>query len=128
LLRETGQLANAFDFEGAEPLADGVLKVARVGGHLEAVAQHGSQTVVTAEESRPLTPVYRALAFRRNRRWWSFWHSWLEVRPVIPTRSFAFDLADPDDILPGLPSRAVPAALDEDGPFSSQERPERGDL
>ena len=99
------------DIEIDAAVGQGVLQVARVGSHLKIISQRGSQTVVTAQQDRPLTPVYRALTFRHNRNWWSFWHSWLEVSALIPTRSFGVELADPNDILPGLPSRAVPMGI-----------------
>jgi hypothetical protein len=102
------------DVEVDATVGKGALRIASVGGHLKVVSQLGSQTVVTADQGKPLTPVYRALAFRRNRRWWSFWNSWLEIKPVIPTRSFGIELADPDDILPARPSRAVRMGATED--------------
>lgn len=86
----------------------GTMSVARVGGQLKVVAQRGAQTVVTAEPDRPLTPVYRALAFQRNRAWWSFWRSSLQLRPVIPVRSFGDDEPEPGAILGDRPSLAVP--------------------
>ena len=96
------------DVDVSAALGSGAIQIARIGGHLKVTSQHGSQTVVTAGEGRPLTPVYRALALRRNRRWWSFWRSWLEVQSVIPARSFGPGTADPGGILGDRPSLAIP--------------------
>lgn len=99
---------SGLDVEVDAELGKGALTIASVNGHLKVVSQLGSQTVVTAGEGKPLTPMYRALAFRRNRRWWSFWNTWLEIKSLIPTRpSFGIELTHPDDILPARPSFAA---------------------
>jgi hypothetical protein len=115
-VKEAGSGVVAASFDGTKGTDDsasaglnlGTMSLARVGGRLKVVARHGAQTVVTAEPGRPLTPVYRALAFQRNRAWWSFWRSSLELRPVIPTRSFGDDEPRLDAILGDRPSLAVP--------------------
>ena len=93
-------------------LGQGTIRVGKVGGHLKIVSQRGSHTVVAAEPGKPLRPVYRALAFHRNRDWWSFWRSELEVQSVIPTLSFGDDDEDsaPYAILSDRPSQALPMA------------------
>jgi hypothetical protein len=96
------------DIEVDETLGNSVITVARMGGHLKIVSQSGSQTIAAAEEDRPLTPVYRALALRSNRHWWTFWRSWLEVQPVIPTLSRGGHVTAPGDILGDRPSLALP--------------------
>jgi len=114
----SGIVATAYDVDtGANVAADvgigqGTIRVGKVGGHLKIVSQRGSQTVVAAEPGKPLTPVYRALTFRRNRDWWSFWRSELEVQSLIPTRSFGDDDEDsaPHAILSDRPSQALPMA------------------
>jgi hypothetical protein len=96
------------DIEVDTTLGNCVITVARIGGHLKIVSQSGSQTIAAAEQDRPLTPVYRALALRSNRHWWTFWRSWLEVQPVIPTRSRGGNVTVPGDILGDRPSLALP--------------------
>jgi hypothetical protein len=86
----------------------GVIEVAKVGGRLQVVRQRGSQTTTVAEPGKPLTPMYRALAFHRNRAWWSFWRSTLEIRSTIAVRSFADPADDVHKILSDRPSLAVP--------------------
>jgi hypothetical protein len=85
-------------------LGSGVLTVAKVGGHLGVTSAKQSQTVVTAEPGKPLTPMYRALVFRRNRNWWSFWRSQIEIGSALPSRSF--ESADPGPIAASRPSMA----------------------
>jgi hypothetical protein len=89
-------------------LGQGLIRVAEIDGHLKVVAQRGSQTVAVAEPGKPLTPVYRALALHRNRNWWSFWRSSLDVQPIIPVRSFGDGAHDSHVILPDRPSLAIP--------------------
>jgi hypothetical protein len=96
------------DIEVDATLGNCAITVAKIGGHLKIVSQRGSQTIATAEQGRPLTPVYRALALRSNRHWWTFWRSWLEVKPVIPTRSHGGEVTAPGDILEDRPSLALP--------------------
>lgn len=109
----SGVVATTYDAQqGADikidaALGGGALTIANVGGYLKVVSQRSSQTVVSAEPGKPLTPVYRALVFRHNRHWWSFWRSWLDVQSVIPTRNF-FDAPEPDAILADRPSLAIP--------------------
>ena len=103
------------DIEVDAALGKGTITVAKVGGHLKVVSQRGSQTVATAVQGKPLTPVYRALALRSNRHWWTFWKSWLDVQPVIATRSFGREANEPGDILGDRPSLALPESEAEDG-------------
>lgn len=92
-------------------IGQGAIKVANVGGHLQVVSQQGSQTFASAVPGTPLTPMYRALAFRSNRKWWSFWRSTLGIASVVDTRSFGDE--DPTDVLTARPSRAVPESDNE---------------
>ena len=106
------------DIEVDAAIGNGAITVANVGGLLKVVSQHGSQTIATAERGKPLTPVYRALALRSNRHWWTFWNSWLEVQPLIPTRGFGGGATEPGDILADRPSLAVPEGETDDGQLS----------
>lgn len=96
------------DIEFDAALGQSAITVAKIGGHLKVVSQRGSQTVATAEEGKPLTPVYRALGLRSNRHWWTFWNSWLEVQPLVPTRGLDAEATEWDDILGDRPSLALP--------------------
>lgn len=62
------------------------ITLARVGGQLKVTAANSSQTVVAAGPNRPLTPMYRALVFRHNRDWWSFWRSHIDIGSAIPAK------------------------------------------
>lgn len=110
----SGVVATTYDARGATDtevdatLGNGAITIAKIGGHLKVVSQRGSQTIATAEQDRLLTPVYRALALRSNRHWWTFWRSWLEVQPVIPTRRGGGEVTEPGDILHSSPSLALP--------------------
>ena len=106
------------DIEVDATLSKGAITVAKVGGLLTVISQHGSQTVATAERGKPLTPVYRALALRSNRHWWTFWRSWLEVQPVIPTRGLGGKANEPGDILADRPSLALPEGETDGGQLS----------
>lgn len=96
------------DIEVDTALGQGAITVAKIGGHLKVVSQRGSQTVATADQGKPLTPVYRALALRSNRHWWTFWNSWLEVQPLVRTRGWGGEATESGDILGDRPSLALP--------------------
>lgn len=110
------------DIEVDATLGKGAITVAKVGDLLSVISQHGSQTVATAERGKPLTPVYRALALRSNRHWWTFWRSWLEVQPVIPTRGLGGKATEPGDILADRPSLALPEGETDGGQLSDIRR------
>ena len=105
---DSGVVATTFDAEkGVDVAIDarlgtGVLTLAKVGGQFQLASLKSSNTVVTAQVGRPLTPMYRALVFRHNRRWWSFWGTQLEIGSAIPSRHFG----GPEDdlIAPSRPS------------------------
>jgi hypothetical protein len=84
------------------------ITIANVAGHLTVASHHDAQTVAEAAEGRPLTPMYRALVFKRNHHWWSFWRSWLEIGSGIRTR----DASEGGDDLVAS-SRPSLVALDE---------------
>jgi hypothetical protein len=118
ILAASGVVMTTYDTkEGADAdlrteLGKGNLTIANVNGQLKVVSLLTSQTVATAEPNRPLTPMYRALVLRRNRNWWSFWKSWLEPRPGIPTQQ-QLGPKDEDAILGGPPSYALAQVSDD---------------
>jgi hypothetical protein len=90
------------------------ITLARVGGLLKVTASNSSHTVVAAGHDRPLTPMYRALVFRRNRDWWPFWQSYIDIGSAIPAkrRSRSEDAM----IAAARPSLARPAEDDGEAP------------
>jgi hypothetical protein len=83
-------------------LGANVLTLAKVGGHLKLTSLASSHSVVTAQPERPLKPMYRALLFRHNRPWWSFWRTYVEIGSAIASRHFGSENDDP--IAPSRPS------------------------
>lgn len=90
------------------------ITLARVGGLLKVIASNSSHTVVAAGHYRPMTPMYRALVFRRNRDWWPFWQSYIDIGSAIPAkrRSRSEDAM----IAAARPSLARPAEDDGEAP------------
>jgi hypothetical protein len=84
----------------------GSVTLARVGGLLQVASVRSSQTVVTAEPNRSLTPMYRALVFARNRNWWTFWRSHIAIGNAVPTRRSTGLTGGQDVIANARPSRA----------------------
>jgi hypothetical protein len=111
----SGVVATTYDAQAGSDahagvaIGPGALTVANVDGHLRVVSQRSSQTVAQAERGRPLTPVYRALVLHRNRPWWRFWRTTLEIQPGFGVKTFADDAVADDLILGDRPSLAVPA-------------------
>ena len=101
------------DIEVNAAVGKGAIQVANVGGHLKVVCATRFPNYRLGSRRKTPTPVYRALAFRSNRNWWSFWRRALELESVIPTQSFADQDREPTDILAGRPSLAVPEGDDD---------------
>ncbi len=113
----SGVIASTYDAEkGADAalnaeVGQGQLTIAKIDGKLRVARLTSSQTVAEAEDGKPLTPMYRALVFKRNAPWWKFWSKQLEIRSATPGRTFAPPGMD-DGILPAQPSQVrLPAEL-----------------
>jgi hypothetical protein len=106
----SGVIATTYDADAGvdvqvdAKLGKGKLTVAKIGGRLKVTQLQSSQTVAVAEPGRALTPMYRALVFRRNRDWWAFWRTYIEIGSAIPTRHFGPRGSDNESIAAARPS------------------------